>query len=142
MFKLTCFVDSGSSVDIIDERTLRWMRGRCSSLRLRPQSGKGLLIWKPQPTSTPGTILRKSVDRVIVDHGSLWGSSRRQWLHPRSTDSDNATPAMHGEGARVSEATLNPAGNKDTQLSQQQKHNFQLLRYYLLPLWHKEKWSQ
>nr|XP_054766865.1 uncharacterized protein LOC129274024 [Lytechinus pictus] len=34
--KIDTLVDSGSSVDIIDERTFRWMRGRCSPLRLTP----------------------------------------------------------------------------------------------------------
>nr|XP_054774618.1 uncharacterized protein LOC129282782 [Lytechinus pictus] len=34
--RIDALVDSGSSVDIIDEHTFRWMRGRCSPLRLTP----------------------------------------------------------------------------------------------------------
>ena len=106
--RINMLVDSGSTVDLIDERTLRLMRGRCPSLRLTPQSCEGLHIWESLPTSTPGTILCESVHGVDVDHGSFRGGTRQQWMHPGSTNGHDATLAEHGEEARVNKAGETP----------------------------------
>ncbi|XP_063955570.1 uncharacterized protein LOC135154188 [Lytechinus pictus] len=57
--KIDTLVDSGSSVDIIDERTFSWMRGRCSPLRLTPSRMRLYAYGSRSPLPLLGQFLAK-----------------------------------------------------------------------------------
>ncbi|XP_041460808.1 uncharacterized protein LOC121411963 [Lytechinus variegatus] len=57
--KIDALVDSGSSVDIIDESTFCWMRGRCSPLRLTPSRTRLYAYGSRSPLPLLGQFIAK-----------------------------------------------------------------------------------
>ena len=92
-------VDSGSTVDLIDKRTLCVTRGRCPSLRLTPSRARVYTYGSRCPLPLRGQFFAK------VSTGSTFrGGTRQQWMHPGSTNGHDATLAERGEEAMVNEA--------------------------------------
>ena len=84
-------VDSGSTVDLIDERTLRLMRGRCPSLRLTPSRARVYTYGSRCPLPLRGQFFAKvstgstsTMARFVVvrgNNGCILGQRTATMLH-------------------------------------------------------------
>ena len=86
--QIDMLVKFGSSVDIIDERTLRWMRGWCSSLRLTSSRARVYSYGNRSPLPLLGQFFAKvstgsssTTARFVVVQGDILGQRTATMLH-------------------------------------------------------------
>ena len=89
--RINMLVDSGSTVDLIDERTLRLMRGRCPSLRLTPSRARVYTYGSRCPLPLRGQFFAKvstgstsTMARFVVvrgNNGCILGQRTATMLH-------------------------------------------------------------